>query len=198
MKRLRIESPGPAGRPRSSLAHAAILAAAIELIREVGYDAATMEGISALAGVGKATVYRRWKTREALVAEAITGVVAAIPVPDTGHVKNDLLLLLRATVALYRDPQTVKLLSGLVGAMARSDAIAESVRSGFVAAWSDALRRVLQAGRARCELRRDFDLDLAVDVIGGSFSNRALVTGRPIDERMARALVDMVLRGIEA
>ena len=198
MERPRIGSPRPSGRPRSAQAHAAILAAAVDLVRELGYDAVAMEAVAARAGVGKATLYRRWKSREALVADAIGQIVARMRVPDTGSVRNDLEALLRDTVKLYDDPATLGLLSGLVAAMARSERIARAVRASFIASWNEALRRILERGVARRELRRDFDYDLAIDLIGGCFSNRALVTGRRIDARMARAVADMALRGLGA
>jgi len=198
MERPRLEKPPQRGRPRSGEAHAAILAAAVALVREVGYDAVSMEAIAARAGAGKATLYRRWKSREALVSEAVGLIVARIAVPSTGSTRRDLLAVMRDTVRLYADPATAGLLSGLVAAMARSPVIARAVRSGFVAAWSDTVRRVIENGIARGDLRRGIDIDLAVDLLGGCFSNRALVTGRPIDDRMARALVDAALRGFGA
>lgn len=197
MERSRIETRAP-GRPRSAEAHAAILSAAVDLVREVGYDAVTLEGIASRAGVGKATLYRRWKSREALVSEAVGLIVARIPVPDTGSARGDLMAVMRDTVKLYDDPATVGLLSGLVAAMARSEVIARAVRHGFIAAWSDTTRRVLQNGIARGDVRRGIDIELAIDLLGGCFSNRALVTGHAIDLRTARALVDMVMRGFEA
>ena len=192
MERLRIVTRG---RPRSAEAHAAILAAAIELVRETGYDAVTMEAIAARARVGKATLYRRWNGKETLVAEGIARIVASLPVPDTGCVRRDLLALMRSTVALYDDPATLALLSGLVAAMARSRPIAQAVRAGFIAAWRRAAREVLARGVARRQLRRGLDLELAVDVFGGYFTNRALITGAPINERGTRVLVDTLLRG---
>ena len=127
------------GRPRSEAAHQAILAAAVALLREVGYDAVTMDGIAARAGVGKATVYRRWATKEELVVEAITSLVRAFPVPDTGTTEGDLMALMRRILAMYADPATGLLLSGLVAAKARSAPIAAAVREGFVATWRHAV-----------------------------------------------------------
>lgn len=198
MERDRLVIRRAVGRPRSAEADAAILAAAVAIVREVGYDALTMEAVAARAGVGKATLYRRWKTREALVSDAIARIVGSMRVADTGSVRKDLNALLRDTVKLYDDPATVGLLSGLVAAMARSHRIAAAVRGGFIAAWGEALRKILERGVARGELRRHLDYDLAIDLIGGCFSNRALVTGRPIDVATARAVAELALEGLEA
>jgi AcrR family transcriptional regulator len=197
MERKRIVNHRPSpGRPRSEEAHDAILRAAIALIRQVGYDAVTMDGIAAEAGVGKATVYRRWKAKEALVADAIRGIMLAVPVPDTGSTGGDLRALLRAALGMYRDPATGALLSGLVAAMARSAPIARAVRSGFGAVWRDAVGAVLRRGMARGELRAGLDLDLAIDLLSAPFFYRYLMTGGRVDESLARDVVGVVMRGL--
>ena len=198
MERKRIDSPSAGtrapGRPRSEEAHDAILRAAIALIREVGYDAVTMEGIAAKAGVGKATVYRRWKEKETLVTEAIGRIVAAIPVPDTGGAEGDLMALMRAALGMYADPASGLLLSGLVAAMARSERIAHAVRTGFDATWRAAVRQVLERAVARGELRAETDIRLATDVVAGPLFYRYLMSGGPVGEPLARDVVAVVLR----
>jgi AcrR family transcriptional regulator len=184
------------GRPRSEEAHGAILDAAISLIREVGYDALAMEAIAARAGAGKATLYRRWATKETLVAEALERIVRSIPTPDTGTTEGDLRVMMRDSVAMYRDPATQGLLSGLVAAMARSERIAQAVRSGFIATRRDALRQVLERGMARGDLRKDLDFELALDLLSGPLLFRMLITGGRIDERLTRGVVEAVLRGL--
>jgi AcrR family transcriptional regulator len=211
MERKRIESSEPhasaspqsaddgerrPGRPRSDEAHAAILAASIALIREVGYDAVTMEAIAARAGVGKATVYRRWAGKETLVAEALKGIVSRLPVPDTGSTAGDLLMLTRGTLSLYHDPATLGLLTGLIAAMARSEVIAQAVRSGFVAARIDVMRHLLRRGIDRGDLRADADMDLAVELLAGPLLHRALITAGPMNDDLARGTVDVVMRGL--
>jgi AcrR family transcriptional regulator len=205
MERRRLVSQPPAeapeeqparrpGRPRSEEAHGAILDATLQLLREVGYDALGMEAVAARAGVGKATVYRRWSTKEALAAEAIERLMRAIPVPDTGTVEGDLRKMMRDALGMYRDASTGALLSGFVAAMARSELIARTIRSGFVGVRREALRQVLERGVARGELRKGMDLDLALDLLGGPLFYRFLITGGPVDERLARGVVEAVLR----
>lgn len=184
------------GRPRSPEAHEAILRASIALIREVGYDAVTMDAIAARAGVGKATVYRRWKTKETLVCEALERIMRAIPVPDTGSTRGDLLALMSDQLKLYEDPASGALLSGLVAAMARSPLIASVVRNGFHTARHDAMLQVLKRGVRRGDLRKGADLELALDIFNGPLFYRFLFTGEPIDQRLARDVVDVLLRGL--
>src|SRR5690349_23707872 len=101
MKRNRIETtidpPRRPGRPRDRDAHAAILRAAIDLTREVGYDALAIDAVAGRAGVGKATIYRHWPNKEALLAEAVEAIVRSAPPVDTGTVEGDLMTLMRST-----------------------------------------------------------------------------------------------------
>jgi len=184
------------GRPRSRTAHAAILAAAVALVREVGYDALAIEGIAARAGVGKATVYRHWPSKELLVAEAIERLVLAIPIPDTGGLEGDVLSMMRVTVRMYADPGTATLLPALVAAVARSAHVAEAVRSGMTAGWHAAMGAVLRRAVARGEARADADVELALELLAGPLFYRYLWLGAPIDERYARAVVASVLAGL--
>lgn len=188
----------PRGRPRSDQAHTAILTAAVALIREVGYDAVTMDGIAERAGAGKATLYRRWPNKEALAADAIRAIVRAVPVPDTGRVHDDLVALMRVALGMYADPATGALLSGFVAAMARSDAIAASVRGSFVSAWRDSVTELLARGMLRGELPESLDAELAMDLVFGPPFYRFLLTGEPLDERYGRAVVAAALGGLTA
>ena len=185
-----------AGRPRSEEAHAAILTAAIALIRDVGYDAVTMEGIASRAGVGKATLYRRWEGKEMLVAEAIKRIASAMPSPDTGSLRGDVLAVMKGAAGMYRDPATGALLSGLVAAIARSEPIAAAVRSGFVAARRAALRLVLERWRDRGALRPDADVELLMDMINGPLFYRFLLRGEPVSEQVCGDVLDILLRGM--
>jgi AcrR family transcriptional regulator len=194
MERQRIEKRRAPGRPRSPEVHGAILDAAIALIREVGYDAVTMDGIAVRAGVGKAALYRRWTSKEALVVEALGRLVATMPVPDTGTLADDVRLIMRAHLHMYADPASGLLLSGIVAAMARSKPIARAVRRGFVATRHDALRTALARGVARRELRDDVDLDLVVEMLNAPLFYRYLLSGRRVDEALVAAVTASVLR----
>jgi len=184
------------GRPRSAAADEAILTATLAEVRDVGYDATTMDAVASRAGVGKATLYRRWKSKEALVVDAIGGVMRAVAAPDTGSLESDFQRLLQSANAMYADPATGQLLSGLVAAIQRSAPIAEAVRSGFVATWRDAVRTIVRRAITRGELRRRVDVDLANDLLSGALMHRFLIAGKPIDRQMTRAVARAVARGL--
>ena len=189
-------APARRGRPRSTEAESAILGAALDLVREVGYEAVAMDAIAARARVGKATLYRRWSTREDVIAEAIQRIVSRFEVPDTGTIRGDLRALVNDTARLYRDPGARGLLSSFLAAMQRSPRIAKLLRSGFIATRREAARVVVVRAIARGELREDTDVELTVDLLQAPLVYRALVTGRPIDSRMIDRVVDVVLNGI--
>ena len=92
-----------AGRPRSEEAHQAILDATLELLAETGYSALTVEGVAQRAGVGKATIYRRWASKLPLVVEAFRQLPGLEEV-DTGNLVDDLQQMLRSYLQLFGTP----------------------------------------------------------------------------------------------
>jgi AcrR family transcriptional regulator len=185
---------GP-GRPRSERADRAIMEAAIDGLAEDGFEGLTMEGVAARAGVGKATVYRRWSSKEALVRGAVEAFVSGIAIPNSGSVETDLLVLMGEAVEVYRG-RPGRLMPGLISAMARHPELARVVREDFLRARRSALRTVVRRGIERGELRPDVDVELALDFLGGPLFYRLLVTGGPLDEALARGVVEVMLRGM--
>lgn len=182
------------GRPRSERAHRAILDATLELLAEEGWSGLTIEGIADRAGVGKATIYRRWDNLQQVLTAAVEEFVSEIVIPDTGSLRSDLLGLMKGAVEVYRG-RPGRIMPGLVAAMARHSEVATAVRDGFLAERRRALKAVLDRGIDRGELRRDIDGELLLDFLGGPLFYRLLITGGAIDEELARGTVDMMLRG---
>lgn len=190
-------STGPRrpGRPRSEETHQAILDAVLQILADEGWSGLTMQGIAQRAGVGKGAIYRRWRTREAVLTAAVRGVVSEIGLPDRGSIRGDLLELMQRAVAVYRGPSG-RLMPGLVSAMAQHEKVATAVREAFLAPRRRALREVLERGVERGELRSDIDRELALDFLGGPLFYRLLITGGPLDESLAEGTVDVMLRGL--
>jgi AcrR family transcriptional regulator len=189
-------TPRPIGRPREERADRAILQAALELMAEQGVRDLRMDEVADRAGVGKATIYRRYRSKEELVAATIATLVStSITLPDTGSTRTDLLSLMRSAVALYSGSVEAALMPSLVDAMSRDPDLARTVREAFLAGRRAALREVLERGVERGDLRADFDRELALDVLGGPLFYRLLITGGPIDEQLAEDVADLVLAG---
>lgn len=184
-----------AGRPRSERVNRAVLEATLASLSEEGWSRLSMEGIARRAGVGKAAIYRRWKSLEEVLTAAVDGLVAGIDIPDEGSIEADLLELMHQAVELYRGVSG-RMMPGLVAAMAQHESVARAVRKGFLAPRRRALRQVLERAVARGELRGDLDRELALDFLGGPLFYRLLVTGGPLDDTLARGTVDVMLRGL--
>jgi AcrR family transcriptional regulator len=183
------------GRPRDERADRAILAATLELMAENGAHDLRMDDVAGRAGVGKATIYRRYRSKDELITAAVAGLVSEIQIPDTGRTRADLLALMRSAVETYRGSAEAAVMPSLVETMSRDGELARLVRDGFLAERRAALRAVLDRGIERGDLRRDLDVELALDVLGGPLFYRLLITGGPIDEQLADGVVELILRG---
>ena len=188
-------TPRPLGRPREERADRAILRAAIELIAAQGVRDLRMDDVADRARVGKATIYRRYRSKDELVTAAVSALVSEITVPDTGSTRADLLALMHSAVEVYRGSVEASVMPSLVDAMSRDVELARSVREEFLAGRRAALRAVLERGVERGDLRADLDLELGLDVLGGPLFYRLLITGGPIDRQLADGVVELILRG---
>ena len=192
----RDETARPMGRPRDSRVDRAILEATRELIAERGVHEFRTEDVAVRAGVGKGAIYRRYPSKDELVTAAVGALVdEEIQVPDMGSTRSDLLALMGEAVELYRGSLPSRLMPSLVSAMAQRPELARAVRDGFLAGRRAALAHVLRRGIERGDLRSDLDLEFALDVFGGPLFYRLLITGGPIDERLAEAVAELILRG---
>jgi AcrR family transcriptional regulator len=156
---------------------------------EGGIASLRVDDVAARAGVGKATIYRRFATKDDLITAAVAGLVSDVSVPETGSTSGDLDALMRGAVRLYTGQLAPRLMPDLVAEMARNAALAEAVRRGFLARRRDALRTVLVRGVERGDLRSDVDYELTLDILLAPLFYRLLVTG----ERIDRGLVDSVV-----
>ena len=154
-----------------------------------------MDDVADRAGVGKATIYRRYRSKDELVSDAVATLVSEITIPDSGSTRTDLLVLMTQAVKLYSGSLAAGLMPSVLAEASRNPELASTVRERFLAGRRAALSAVLQRGVRRGDLRRGLDLELALDVLGGAIFYRLLVTGGPIDDRLAEGIVELVLRG---
>jgi AcrR family transcriptional regulator len=183
------------GRPREERADRAILQATLHLIAERGINDLRIDDVADRAHVGKATIYRRYRSKDELVAAAVTSLVSDIAIPDTGSTESDLRELMRNAVRVYRGSVEAGVMPGLVDAMSRDPELARGVREGFLERRRAALAAVLKRGVERGDLRSDLDVELALDVLGGPLFYRLLITGGPIDNELADGVAELMLRG---
>jgi AcrR family transcriptional regulator len=188
-------APG-AGRPRSEEAHQAILDATLELLAEVGFSALTVEGVAQRAGVGKATIYRRWPSKLPLVVEAF-GRLPALADADTGSLAGDLKTMLRGYLELFHSTPLATVLPSLAGERRHDPALAELL-DPVMKGRRQPLVRAFERASERGEVPRDLDLELAADLVVGPIAVRLFFTGGRLHPRLVDPIVDLALRGVLA
>src|SRR5215217_6285533 len=134
------------GRPRDERADRAILGATLELMAERGVRDLRMDDVADRARVGKATIYRRYRSKDELVTAAVASMVSEIKVPDTGSTRDDLRALMRNAVEVYSGSIEAAAMPGLVDAMSRDSELARAFREGFLARRRSVLAAVLERG----------------------------------------------------
>jgi AcrR family transcriptional regulator len=173
-----------------------VLAAAFEELVAHGFDGATVAGVAKRSGVHETTVYRRWTTRENLLAAALTERSAdVIPAPDTGSTRNDLLTIVREVLAYVGSPAGTAVLRA---ATLPVDSAYDDARKAFWTHRFDALLPVVARGIERGDLRADIDGRLLLEMLIAPIHGRLLLTGEGIDADIAERLVEAALHGVAA
>lgn len=185
-----VERPAKRGRPRSAEVDHAILHAAVELVGEVGINGMSMDELAKRADVSKATIYRRWANKEALVIDALRSAMSPIDDVDTGTLRGDLDLYLGELVARFEQNPMNDVLPHLIEAGCHDPAIQSSL-DDYVQFRRRPLRRIYEHALARGEI--DADLDVLIDATIGPFIYRRLLTRDRIDGDFVARLISLIL-----
>jgi AcrR family transcriptional regulator len=184
--------PSRGGRPRDPSRDGVIRAAILRLLGDVGYGALTMDAVAAEAGVGKATIYRRWRTKEELVIDTVSDLNAAeAELADTGSLEGDLRALLHAMVGMVNSPAGAAT-QALLSSMQHQPALAEAFRQGPMAVWRKTFDVAWERAEQRGEIEPGLTGSLTAEAIGAPLVQRWMVNGEPVDEAFADAVVDVV------
>jgi AcrR family transcriptional regulator len=169
---------------------AAVLGATLELLAEGGYDALTFEGVARRAGVHRATLYRRWRTREALMLDALLEQGRErVPIPDTGSLNGDLVAYGEAIVRSVAAPETEALVRAIVSV--RDAPLADASRR-FWNARLELAGAMVERALARGEVAPDTDADLVVEALLGGIYFRLLMSREPLDARFVQGLAELL------
>jgi AcrR family transcriptional regulator len=184
-------------RPRSAESHAAILQAALELVVERGLQGTTIEGIAARAGVGKATIYRRWKTKEELFTEALRTVAFPLPDPDTGSLRGDIEAILAFNLE-HATRQAALMMPRLMVEAADDPELFAVMQEVLVEARREVVRAILRRAVERGEMREDVDPEAAIDLLIGPFIYAVLATGAdlPTVAERVQPVLDLALASL--
>jgi AcrR family transcriptional regulator len=183
------------GRPRSEQAEQAIIDAALELFGERGVEGVCVEAVAARAGVGKATIYRRWPSKEELLIAALGSMKTPMTDPDTGNVRDDLVELLSVMARDISDPRFSRQFAMLHGEGERYPRIMARYTETVTEPRRQVIRSVLHRGMARGELRDDLDVDIAMLALTGAVMARGKHDPTPASPGFAARVVDELLRG---
>lgn len=184
------------GRPRSALADEAIVDATVALLCEEGFDRLSMDGVASRAGVGKATIYRRWPSKEALVIDAVARRTDPFPDEPEGSVRDRLVAILGNILATSRTGAG-RLLRSMVGASVSNEPLASYYRAQILEPRRARIGDLVREGMANGEIRRDADVDDAIDLLVGGLLYRVVFAGpEAVDEDEPARLVDAALAGL--
>ncbi|MGH3714523.1 MAG: TetR/AcrR family transcriptional regulator [Micromonosporaceae bacterium] len=187
----------PVGRPRSTRASEAIIEAVLDLlVQGTTIEALSMEAVAARAGVGKATIYRRWPNKEALVIEAVACLKGPTPRLSGRSVRDDLVTVLRRIGSASDSPEGQVLLA-VLPEIKRNPEL--SARYGeMVDGRREAIRDVLRRGIASGELRVDLDIELTTAMLSSPMVSVTAMRMFPRVRReaLAERIVDQLLIGL--
>lgn len=192
-------TPRRAGRPRSSTADAAILAAARAVLADSGWPGFTVEKVAARAGVAKTTLYRRWSSRADLAVGAIAELLAVAKVAPSDNGADDIRNAARAVAAALRAPAARAAYLAVIAEAARDPVLRERVDAELLGPTRQLVVEGLARAVGRGEVPPGSDADLAYDLIAGAMSHRILVRGQDADDGFigAVAAIALALAGLQ-
>ena len=183
------------GRPRSEQARVAILRSALKLLGKNGFSDLTIEDVAAHATVGKATVYRWWPNKAALIADAFaSSTTRKLHFPDTGAVCTDMSQQMRQLIKIFRSRRG-RIVSAILGGGQSDRDLIAAFRERFLWPRRREAYATLQRGIERGELRRNVDMDLLLDSLYGPIYMRFLIRHDKLTPEFVDHLCELVLTG---
>jgi AcrR family transcriptional regulator len=196
------------GRPRSERAEQAILDAALDAFAECGVEGVRCEDVAARAGVGKATLYRRWPGKEDLLIAALAALKSPLPAAVGKSVRDDLIAMLEVMARDSDDPRYARQFAMLHGEGERYPRLMARYKETVVEPRRETIRQAIRNGIDKGQLRPDTDVEIAMLTLTGAVMARgkheipSCGGGLPATPRaeaapdFAQRVVDQLLRGI--
>ncbi len=153
------------GRPRSTQAHQAMLQATLELLAEVGFDTMSIDAIASRAAVGKPTIYRRYSSKEELVADAIESFRQDVVIPNTGNLWDDIDELIKNAALITLSPLGRKTVAMIISSASSNSQFAQIYWTKYLQPRRQAFAVVLERAKARNEIQVDLDPGLVFDTM---------------------------------
>jgi AcrR family transcriptional regulator len=186
------------GRPRSEQADQAIIEATLDLFAEQGFEGVCVEAVAARAGVGKATIYRRWPNKEELLLAAFGSLKSPFPEPKGVSVRDDLLAMVEVMCADKADPRKARRYALLLGEGEKYPRLMARYKETVVEPRREAMRAVIRRGVQTGELRPGTDIEIAMLTLTGAIMAHEKTADGTFDGDFAARLVDGLLLGLSA
>ncbi|WP_435168324.1 TetR/AcrR family transcriptional regulator [Paenibacillus glycanilyticus] len=186
------------GRPRNMETQKAILTASYDLLLESGFETVTVEKIAERAKVSKATIYKWWPNKAAVVMDGFLFAAAArLPVPDTGVAFDDIVIHASNLVRFLTSPEG-RIIKDLIGGGQFDAGLSEAIRTRYIEPRRQEAGSLFERGVQRGELNKELDIALSVDMIYGPIFYRLLMTGGTLDDNYVKQLVTNAFEGIRS
>ncbi len=186
------------GRPRSQEADSAIIEATLEMIADDGVNALSIEAVATRAGVGKATIYRRWPSKEALMGDALATLIDDMPQTFDGtNVREQLVSMLEHVRCRSVDSRTGRIFPRMASYKHSHPELFAIFADRVLAPRRERVRALVQQGIDVGELRDDIDVPLAATLLLAPmlYINMTAMPQR-LGDTTSRQLVDMALDGL--
>lgn len=183
------------GRPRAEGLDEALLDVTLDLAGEVGIHGMSMDDLAQRAGVSKATIYRRWPSKERLVLEALNHAMRPFDLIDTGTLRNDLDAYLVELARRMSEGKASDVLPDLIAASVRDPNLRSSLDE-YIRYRRQPLQTILGRGTQRGELAADTDVEVLIDALIGPFVYRRLLSHDPLDDDFVERLLQTVLPAV--
>jgi AcrR family transcriptional regulator len=155
------------GRPRSLISHQSILKATLELLAEMGYERMSIEAIAKNAKVGKSTIYRRYKGKEELVADAIESIREEVVIPDTGNFWDDIDALIENAARITLNSLGRQAVATIIGSASSNSEFARIYAEKYLQPRKEAFTLIIKRAKIRNEVRVDLDANFVFNVMSG-------------------------------
>jgi AcrR family transcriptional regulator len=184
------------GRRRDPAKDQKILDAAVEVLAETGFDGMTIDMVASRAGAGKATVYRRWASKNELVLDAVAcmkkGDLDSLQIPDTGTLRGDLVSMIRPPT-IDDAERKLKVMAGLASMLSTAPELADAANEAIVEPRARINRMLLNRAIERGEISSDVDIQLISLISPSMVAYRTLIMRKPVDREFLITLIDGVV-----
>jgi EmrB/QacA subfamily drug resistance transporter len=170
-----------------------VVDAALSLLSEAGFASLNFSGVATRAGVSTATIEHLWTSKLDMVTTVVEQMQAEVTMPDTGSLRGDCEQFVGEVIAVMATPDAQPVIANLVGEAGRDSELAAKLRARLIAPRRAEVVRMLAIGQQRGELPPDADLGFLADLLVSPLYYRVLVSGEPLEPRLAREITDAVL-----